>query len=113
MSLIERTKLKKELLEGLCANGRVKSNVKKTINGKEETLHEVSARNAVFGSVLIYVKERPPRIVGHEVLIKLKNPFLLSTPRLNLGDGDNTVAFFERSIYAEAIIIEKNEDGVK
>ena len=39
MSLIERPKLKKELLEGLCANGRVKSNVKKTINGKEETLH--------------------------------------------------------------------------
>lgn len=63
MSLIERPKLKKELLEGLCANGRVKSNVKKTINGKEETLHEVSARNEAFGSVLIYVKERPPRIV--------------------------------------------------
>ena len=113
MSLIERPKIKKELLEGLYANGRVKSNVKKTVNGKEETLHEVSARNEVFGSVMIYVKERPPRIVGHDVRIKLKNPFLLSTPRVNSVDGVDSVAFFERSIYAEAIIIEKNEDGVK
>lgn len=113
MSLIEKPILRKQLLEDLYANGRVTANVKRTINGKEETVSIVSARNRALGSIEIYVKERPTRINGYEMKIQLKNPYLLSVPRVSSGDGEDGVAYFERSIYADAIMIVKDEEGAK
>ncbi|PQG48407.1 hypothetical protein CUS80_00270 [Enterococcus faecium] len=122
MSLIEQPKLKKELLKGILANKGVKHNEEVRIDGKNVKVSMVSARSEHFGAFEIYVKERPPRLTC-ETEIELVNPYLLSIPRVNTSDRTdnegnrirNVVAFFERSVYADKIVVveKSKEQGVK